>query len=264
MNFPGGDGRQYFRTPNGSGLRDIYEIGACAIRFARAEAQAYGGGRGPVVVLGQSAGGVVGLWATLVGDDGDEVWDDFAATRGGPPKQQDCTGGAASAVPDAFVGYAGGYNVFDLVMDEDAELHELVSPGSHVGRNAQVLMRFMVGSSDTVVPSFLQERHEELYEAMVESGYDATWTTIDAGHFVTSASHGPIVEAVTDVIDVLPAASSAELVYDPAGPDRNCDDFQAWQQAQDFFIAAGGPGMDPHGLDQDGDGTACESLPGAP
>lgn len=46
--------------------------------------------------------------------------------------------------------------------------------------------------------------------------------------------------------------------YDPNGPDRNCDDFDSQAEAQEFFEAAG-PG-DPHGLDADGDGIACESL----
>ena len=46
--------------------------------------------------------------------------------------------------------------------------------------------------------------------------------------------------------------------------DRNCGDFDTWQEAQDFFLAEGGPAEDPHRLDRDGDGIVCESLPGAP
>ncbi|MBT5818314.1 MAG: thermonuclease family protein, partial [Proteobacteria bacterium] len=41
-------------------------------------------------------------------------------------------------------------------------------------------------------------------------------------------------------------------------PDRDCGDFRTWQEAQSFFEAAG-PG-DPHRLDGDRDGIACESL----
>jgi endonuclease YncB( thermonuclease family) len=48
--------------------------------------------------------------------------------------------------------------------------------------------------------------------------------------------------------------------YDPSGPDRDCSDFQSHRQAQRFFKAAGGPSQDPHRLDGDGDGVACESL----
>ena len=49
--------------------------------------------------------------------------------------------------------------------------------------------------------------------------------------------------------------------FDPFGPDRNCGDFDTQAEAQAFFEAAGGPGSDPHGLDGDGDGVACASLP---
>jgi endonuclease YncB( thermonuclease family) len=55
--------------------------------------------------------------------------------------------------------------------------------------------------------------------------------------------------------------------YAPTGPDRDCGDFRTWQEAQAFFLAAGGPERDPHRLDSDTGGfkgIACESLPGAP
>ena len=47
-------------------------------------------------------------------------------------------------------------------------------------------------------------------------------------------------------------------------PDHNCSDFATWSEAQSFYEAQGGPALDPHGLDRDGDGIACQSLPGAP
>lgn len=40
--------------------------------------------------------------------------------------------------------------------------------------------------------------------------------------------------------------------------DMNCSDFRSWREAQDFYESQG-PG-DPHGLDRDGDGVACETL----
>lgn len=40
--------------------------------------------------------------------------------------------------------------------------------------------------------------------------------------------------------------------------DMDCSDFSSWREAQDFYERSG-PG-DPHGLDRDGDGVACESL----
>ena len=58
--------------------------------------------------------------------------------------------------------------------------------------------------------------------------------------------------------------SLSELPFNPYGTDRSCDDFATWWDAQNFYHAAGGPSEDPHRLDGNGDGIACESLPGAP
>ena len=55
--------------------------------------------------------------------------------------------------------------------------------------------------------------------------------------------------------------SASAFEYDPFGPDRNCGDFATQQQAQAFYEAAGGPESDPHRLDGDKNGVACESLP---
>lgn len=43
--------------------------------------------------------------------------------------------------------------------------------------------------------------------------------------------------------------------------DKDCGDFDNQAQAQQFFIDQGGPQDDPHRLDSEGDGKACESLP---
>ena len=42
--------------------------------------------------------------------------------------------------------------------------------------------------------------------------------------------------------------------------DRDCGDFATQRQAQTFFVAHN-PASDPHRLDSDGDGVACEDLP---
>ena len=61
-----------------------------------------------------------------------------------------------------------------------------------------------------------------------------------------------------------PQSGAPDTKYDPDGPDRNCSDFDTWAEAQAFYEAAGGPETDRHRLDRDGDGVACQSLPGAP
>jgi len=54
--------------------------------------------------------------------------------------------------------------------------------------------------------------------------------------------------------------STSSSDYDPTGPDRDCGDFTTWKEANDFFMAAGGPKSDPHRLDSDHDGVPCQSL----
>jgi hypothetical protein len=49
--------------------------------------------------------------------------------------------------------------------------------------------------------------------------------------------------------------------FDPSGVDRDCDDFSTQAEAQEFFCVAGGPTSDPHWLDEDQDGIACEWNP---
>lgn len=45
-----------------------------------------------------------------------------------------------------------------------------------------------------------------------------------------------------------------------AAADKDCSDFSSWRAAQKFFKNHGGPRYDPHRLDGDDDGIACESL----
>lgn len=42
--------------------------------------------------------------------------------------------------------------------------------------------------------------------------------------------------------------------------DKDCSDFKTWREAQKFYKRHGGPQRDPHRLDADRDGVACESL----
>jgi hypothetical protein len=43
--------------------------------------------------------------------------------------------------------------------------------------------------------------------------------------------------------------------------DRAGRDIGTQHAAQDVVLTAGGPSRDPHGLEADGDGVACEDLP---
>lgn len=55
-----------------------------------------------------------------------------------------------------------------------------------------------------------------------------------------------------------PAPRAKDATTNTTTSDRNCADFGTWREAQDFFENAGQG--DPHNLDADNDGIACESL----
>ena len=65
------------------------------------------------------------------------------------------------------------------------------------------------------------------------------------------------------------AAQFGQTIYDRnqspkaerAVTDRDCSNFSNGASAQRFFLAEGGPLGDPHDLDRDGDGLACEWGP---
>ena len=50
----------------------------------------------------------------------------------------------------------------------------------------------------------------------------------------------------------------------PTLVDRNCADFATQEVAQGFYIEAGGPDQDLHGLDPDHNGNACDEQSPSP
>lgn len=57
------------------------------------------------------------------------------------------------------------------------------------------------------------------------------------------------------------AAAPATATTTARVADRDCGDFSSQAAAQSFYLKAGGPDSDPHGLDADDDGIACDSNP---
>jgi Excalibur calcium-binding domain len=56
------------------------------------------------------------------------------------------------------------------------------------------------------------------------------------------------------------AIAIAATAAPASAADKDCSDFSTWKQAQRFYKNHGGPRYDPHRLDADRDGIACESL----
>ena len=84
----------------------------------------------------------------------------------------------------------------------------------------------------------------------------------------TQVSEAPTPAAPEPASTAFPTAAPASAPTPTPTPnstqERNCSDFGTWSEAQAFFKSEGGPDSDPHRLDRDGDGIACQSLPGAP
>jgi endonuclease YncB( thermonuclease family) len=64
----------------------------------------------------------------------------------------------------------------------------------------------------------------------------------------------PVLALITGLLTMLGTAPAQAF-------DRDCADFASQRAAQLFYLANGGPRTDPHGLDSEGDGIACESNP---
>jgi acetyl esterase/lipase len=85
-------------------ITDGWEEAACAIRFARAMAADYGGDPSRVVLAGHSGGGAAGAVMMLAGDE-------FV--------DEDCLVQEGTAVPDAFVGIDGAYDILQLIPEDE-------------------------------------------------------------------------------------------------------------------------------------------------
>ena len=70
----------------------------------------------------------------------------------------------------------------------------------------------------------------------------------------------PSADAATDSPEPLAAIGATDVVL----PAKTCADFAAQPDAQDYFVESGGPDEDPHGLDTDHNGRACDEPTPAP
>jgi predicted esterase len=164
---------------NGKGFREIYEVLACAIRFARNNATEYDGNPSHLTLIGHSYGAAYGSWIALAGDDLDDLWEEFATERGGPPSQVECIEGEGSFAVDAFIGIAGRYNHAEKLHESDPELWNVVSTFAQVGRGPMLPVRLLHGERDTVVDPDISVQIKDI---LVRSDYDARLTFFDGIH----------------------------------------------------------------------------------
>ncbi|TKJ28836.1 MAG: hypothetical protein CEE40_10550 [Chloroflexi bacterium B3_Chlor] len=178
---------------NGRDIREVQGSWACGIRFAREQAADYGGDPDRITVLGHGASG---LETAFFGDDLQQLWEEFALLRGGPPPQTECLGGGDSARVDAYIGYGGDLHYYERLSESDPELWELTSPFAVIGRNPSLLIHLVHGGRAN--PSYI-ERAVEYHEDLVNAGYDATQTLLGEADWQIPFS-GPDREALIQLI----------------------------------------------------------------
>jgi acetyl esterase/lipase len=179
----------YAIQDNGKGFREILESLTCAVRFARARAPDFGGDPERMALVGYSLGGGAGAQVALLGDEVDNLWQEFAALRGGPPPQFECAVSGVSAHVDAFVGAAGTYGPFvgtygwygrEWLQAEDPELWEVFS--SSLGQNPGLVVRLLHGERDDEIPF---QNSAEFAVVLAEAGYDVALIPFDSElHYV--------------------------------------------------------------------------------
>ena len=200
VDFRKSGARSMFTVAGGAPFREAFDAAECAIRFAHDRAGEYGSQTDRVIVLGQSAGGLLGMWLAVVGDDVDAVWGGFVQTRGGPVRQLECVAADASAAAESFVGYAGAYRIMETMRDLDEELAGVFDPTTHVGRHTGTRIRALHGTQDLLTPPEFVPVHEDLIAELQAAGQDATWMTIEAGHFLDDDSYDTILQTVIDEV----------------------------------------------------------------
>jgi predicted esterase len=167
---------------NARGFREISETLNCALRFALVTATDFGGDARRVTLVAHSYGALYGVWIALASGSLDAQWEEFAARRGGPAAQVECARNSDSARVDGFVGIGGGrYTAVEVLQGRDAELWEIASPFSHLGRNLELPIRLLHGDRDTLASP---ESSQTFNSVLVEAGYDSRVILFDGGHIV--------------------------------------------------------------------------------
>lgn len=176
---------------NGKGFREMYEVVACGIRFAKTTAPDYGGDPSNVTLIGFSYGGYMGSWITLGADTIDSSWDSYAANNEGPPVQVDCVSDQASIKVDAFIGIGGVYFWTEKLQERNQEVWEIVSPLTHLGSELDIPIRLLQGERDTTAKP---EISEEFRDILLDAGYDIQLIMYDGVHRVPAELTAEIVQ----------------------------------------------------------------------
>jgi acetyl esterase/lipase len=166
-----------------------WEDAACAVRWVRKNAAAYGGNPSRIIVVGHSAGGAAGAVVTLGGDD----------------FQNHCLGGEnISALADGFVGLDGAYHILNYIPDETKskvpeEIERLIDPFYQV--NTQPFrkdVKFILLVSNHEV---LRISAEDFHSVLQSAGYPSELIMFDDINHngIVGGSNEEIVNAIVEL-----------------------------------------------------------------
>ena len=189
---------------------------------------------------------------------------------------------------DNSVGVIVSYGEFDAAFTGDAEQAEFSWWQANVPRllhHVEVYKSSHHGSPNGDSPASIETFHPKavVISVGVDNAYGhpspaalALYESVSANIYRTDQSGTVIVSATADGLYTVNAQHSAapeiilteplkadpiqSLPFDPLGEDKNCGDFSSQSEAQEFYEAAGGPEVDPHRLDGDNDGGACNGT----
>ena len=160
-----------YRTQTG-GYPESFDDVACALRYARANADNYTTADGPVVLAGHSAGAHL---ASVVALAGDEFGSDCPAEE--------------TATADRFIGLAGPYDptlyrqvlpaFFGTRFENDPAPWEAGSAYSYLGANSGLEMLLMHGDADELVPISSTRLFADV---LAEAGYDVEMALVKGAH----------------------------------------------------------------------------------
>jgi len=179
---------------NGKGFREMYEVIACSIRYARGKAADYQGDPSKVILVGHSNGASYGAWVTLGSDSLETLWEDFAAEHGGPPSQVECTEPSLSTHIDAFIGVAGLYSWNDRLQEREPDIWKIVSPYAFLDTPLDLPIRLIHGVQDDTAP---YEASVQFNDALVAAGFNSKLVTHEKKHMV------PIDLTISEILAIL-------------------------------------------------------------
>jgi len=178
---------------NGRAFRELAETASCSVRYAREKAPEYNGNPDQIIWVGFSAGGYTGVMASIHRPDQFDLWDAFAAKRGGPGQQIQCTAAGGSDQVNDLVMASGLFYLPTNMEEKDAELGDMLEKIYEPGANMQLRVRMLHGLQDNLVRYNVAE---ELYNLFNETGYDVELMP-------TAGGHGLYIEQVIELVNAL-------------------------------------------------------------